>query len=276
MNHTLPFFVQRMVSHRAFLFLGVVVVASGLVACGDRAGAFQSDEEAAVRDSVLTVLSDADRSFFMTAFDRLSDYEYIRYMRTEQYDEDDYLLAFDEVQIRVEGADAQRVTRIERTDSAGSFDFGLFNRFVSENVESVDPVDLVPYVLPDDIGYKSPRNAKKYSYRILPDTLLWDRQAMVVEINAKPESGDGLNIRIVRQYIDRETNVLVAVYLERVDLALLFREESAFYVDLRPAPDGVFLPNNTRFQTRIRMPFRGTYTIRTVSTYSDFRNLAAQ
>ncbi len=263
-----------MVSRRAFLFLPVVVIASGLTACGDRAGVIQSDGEAAMRDSVLTVLADADRSFFMTAFRRLSDYEYTRYMRTEQYDADDFLLAFDEVSVRVEGADAQRVSRMERADSAGTFDFGLFNRFVSQNVENVDPVDLVPYVLPDDIGYRSPRNAEKFTYRILPDTLLWDRQAMVVEIKVRPEVGDGLNIRVVRQYIDRETNALVAVYLERIDLALLFREESAFYVDLRPAPDGVFLPNNTRFQTRIRMPFRGTYKIRTVSTFSDFRSLS--
>ena len=254
-----------------FHFLGVVLISSGLAACGDRDGAFESDEEAAMRDSVLAVLSGANRSFFLTAFDRLSEYEYTRYMRTEQYDDDDFLMAFDEVHIRVEGADAQRISRIERSDSAGNFDFGFFNRFVSQNVESVDPVDLVPYVLPDDIGYESPRNAEKYRYGILPDTLLWDRAAMVVEIKVKPRDGDGLNIRTVRQYIDRETNALIAVYLERIDLALLFREESAFYVDLRPAPDGVFVPNNTRFQTRIRMPFRGTYKIRTVSTYSDFR-----
>jgi len=114
-----------------------------------------------------------------------------------------------------------------------------------------------------------------YRFRILADTLLWDRPAHVYEARARPESGDGLNVRVVRQYVDVETNKLVGIFLERVDLALLFREESRFYVDLKPGPDGSFLPYNTRFETRIRMPFRGEYRIRTVSTFSGFQDAAA-
>jgi hypothetical protein len=94
----------------------------------------------------------------------------------------------------------------------------------------------------------------------------------VFEARARPEAGDGLNVRVVRQYVDVDTNKLVGVYLERADLALLFREDSKFYVDLKPGPDGDFLPYNTRFETRIRMPFRGEYRIRTVSTFSGFED----
>lgn len=242
-----------------------------LAGCGNREVSGLSDEDRAHQDSVLAVLDAIDRTDFENAFDRLSNYAYQRYVRTEQYDEEDFLIAYDEYRIQIEGHANDRISTVERTDSAGAFDFGFFNRFVSENVESVDPVDLVPYVLPDELGYTNPRNTDRYSFRILPDTLMWDRLARVIEVRAKPDLADGLNIRVVRHFIDRSTNVLVGIYLERIDLGLLFREESAFYVDLRRTDDGEFVPNNTRFESTIKMPFRGTYKIRTVSTYTDYR-----
>ena len=247
------------------------MIGSSISSCAGRGNYVVSEEEMALREDVLEALDRAESADFLASFDRLSTYSFNRYIRTEQYDDDDFLLAFDEYQVRVEGSGTERQTRIDRADSAGAFDFGFFNRFVSENVDSADPVDLIPFVLPDDLGFRDPRNIDKYRFRFQADTLLWDREAHVVEIKAKPDLADGLNVRLVRQYIDVESNKLVGVYLQRVDLALLFREESDFYVDLKPGPGGVFLPYNTRFQTRIGTPFRGTYKVRTVSTFTDYR-----
>ncbi|GMQ81839.1 MAG: hypothetical protein BMS9Abin05_1276 [Rhodothermia bacterium] len=260
-----------MSEYRIRIIPSFFVVLLTLAGCGNKSVSDLSEEDKAHQDSVHTVLNNVNRSNFENAFDRLSNYAYQRYVRTEQYDEQDFLIAYDEVRIQVDGPVDERTTTVERTDSAGAFDFGFFNRFVSENVESVDPVDLVPYVLPDELGYTNPRNSGRYSFRILPDTLMWDRLARVIEVRAKRDLADGLNIRVVRQFVDRATNSLVGVYLERIDLGLLFREESNFYVDLRRADDGEFVPNNTRFESTIKMPFRGTYKIRTVSTYSDYR-----
>ncbi len=227
--------------------------------------------EAELRDSVLTILRGADQAPFRSAFSELSNYDFTRYIRTEQYDGEDFMVAYDEHIIEVSTQSGERLTHIEQADSAGNFEFGFFKSFVSENVEEVDPNDLVPFVLPDDVGYLNPRDRDKYSYKLLPDTLLWDRQAQVVEVRAKPELADGLNVRRVRHYIDRATNELMAVYLERIDLAMLFREESQFYVHVRPNNRGKLLPYNTRFQTLIMTPFRDANKIRTVSTYSDLR-----
>lgn len=260
-----------MPEYRICISLSVFVLFSAISSCSNNAVSVLSAEDRALQDSILTELSIVDHSSFQSAFGQLSNYAYQRYVRTEQYDEEDFLIALDEYRIRIEGPDGERTTTVERTDSAGAFDFGFFNRFVSENVESVDPVDLVPYVLPDELGYTNPRNTDRYSFRILPDTLMWDRLARVIEVRARRDMADGLNIRVIRQFIDRDTNLLVGVYLERIDLGLLFREESNFYVDLKRIDDGAFLPNNTRFESTIKMPFRGTYKIRTVSTYSNYQ-----
>ena len=270
-NRDVILFVQPIRHNGVVFILFLFLVGVAASACRGRANIEISEEELALREEVLASIDHADPSDFLNSFDQVSSYEFDRYIRTEQYDDDDFLIAFDEYLVRLEGKSGQRTTHIERADSAGEFDFGFFNRFVSENVDSADPVDLIPYVLPDDLGYQDPRNVDKYLFRFRPDTLLWDRQAHVIEIKAKPDLADGLNVRLVRQFIDVESNKLVGVYLERVDLALLFREESEFYVDLKPGPGEVFLPYNTRFQTKIGTPFRGTYKIRTVSTFSDYR-----
>ena len=155
-------------------------------------------------------------------------------------------------------------------DSAGRFDYGYFSRFVSENVADQIPEDLTRYIVPEDPAYLSERNRDAYVYRFLPDTLMWDMVARVVEIRARPAEGDGQNIRRVRLYIDRSSQTLIAMFVERIDLAMWFREESRFYVHIRPAPSGRWVPYNTRFESRISVPFRPTQLFRTVSTYYNF------
>jgi len=263
-------FFVRIMGRAAVVFILIPLVAGMVAACGDRSGAPVTDEERTERTDILTMLDSANRDDFVSSFERLSDYDFNRYIRTEQYDDEDYMVAFDEYLVRTTGSGDHRLSHVERTDSAGAFDFGFFNRFVSENVDSADPINMIPYILPEDAGYDDPRNLDKYRFRLLADTLLGDREARVVEITAKPGEGDGMHVRLVRQFIDRDTNKIVGAYLERIDLALLFREESSFYVDLKPGPDGRLVPHNTQFQTRIGTPFRGTYKIRTVSTYSEF------
>lgn len=221
-------------------------------------------------DTLATTVMNIRGEGFREAFPRLEAFGYTRYTRTEQFDGDDFMVAFRERITRIvrEGS-VDRVDLIS-ADSAGDFRFGFFKKFVSENLGDLDPVNLAPYVLSDDPEYLRARNRAKYEFRSLPDTLLWDTQARVIEVRARPELGDGLNIRRVRYYVNRATNELVAMYLERVDLALLFREESRFYMHMRPVAGGMLLPYNSRFDTRIRTPFRKDHRFRTVSTYYSF------
>lgn len=247
------------------LFVAAVVLAS--------AGCRRPTEDlpgGGLPDSLAAVVLGVRDEAFREAFPRLSAYSHTRYTRTEQFDGDDFLVAFRERVIRIARNGSGAGSELVSADSGGDFRFGFFRRFVSETLGDLDPVDLAPYVLSDDPEYLRARNRARYEFRALPDTLLWDTQARVIEVRARPELGDGLNIRRVRYYVNRATNELVAMYLERIDLALLFREESRFYVHMRPVGDGILLPYNSRFDTRIRTPFRRDQRFRTVSTYFDF------
>jgi len=177
------------------------------------------------------------------------------------------MIAFTE---RITQIDTSGVMKELQADSSGRFDYGFFNRFVSENVSTVDPVNLVPHLLPEDPPYLSSRKRDRFTYRFRPDTLLWDTAAQVIEIKARPEVGDDQNIRRVRLYVGQRDHTLLAIYLERIDLALLFREESDYFTHIRKTKEGDWVPYNTRYHTRIRTPFRSTRQFRTVATYYSF------
>ena len=226
----------------------------------------QSETE---RDSVLTVASKASSASFKAAFLELRNYDYTRYSRTDQLDDAGFMVAFRERTVRHEGPVAGRRHMLLSADSSGSYDFGFFRHFVSATVEEQDPEDLTPYLFPDDPAYLSERNFEAYLYRFKQDTLMLNTTASIAEIRARPVDGDGKNIRRVRFYFDQSTGRFIAFELERIDLALFFREESRFFVHLQTASNGKLIPYNTRFESRITMPFKLPQTFRTVATYSD-------
>ncbi len=236
-------------------------------AASEAPGSVVSEAE---RDSVLTALRAVDRSAFDHAFEALNRYSFTRHRRTEQFDKNDRVIAFTErvVRFKKEG-DAHRAILVE-ADSGGTFDYGFFNRFVSENVKDVAPVDLAPYLLPEDPPFLLARNREAFDYRFLPDTLLWDETARVLEVRARPKTGDEQSLRCVRLYVARDTGSLIALAIERTDRALLFREESRYFVHIRPTLRNDRVPHTIRFRTRIRTPFHAARQFRTTATYYEF------
>ena len=221
------------------------------------------------RDSVLALVSQATSETFKQAFLELRNYNYTRYSRTDQFDDTDFLVAFRERTVNHSGPISDRRYQILSADSTGSYDFGFFRQFVSATVEEQDPEDLTPYLFPEDPSFLSERNYEAYLYRFQQDTLMLDTAAKVAEIRARPVDGDGKNIRKARFFFDQLSGQFIAFELERIDLALFFREESQFFVHLQNAPDGKQVPYNTRFETRITMPFKLPQRFRTVATYSN-------
>ncbi len=217
---------------------------------------------------IAQALRDIDRTSFRQAFEKQRAYSYSRYRRTEQFAEDGLLSAFAEYTLEAQPGSAPVITA---ADSVGSFDFGLFSGFVSNTVTELDPVDLSDYVLPDDPIYLQDRHLHAYSYEARRDTLMWDRQARVYEVEARAAEGDGYNVRRVRYMVDAQTKELIAVELDRIDLALLYREESSFFLHVRPMSNGDRLPYTSRFYTSVWMPFRDIKRIGTVSTYYGYQ-----
>lgn len=220
-------------------------------------------ENVAERDSVLRAIQSVNTTGFRNAFTLLNSYSYQRFMRSDQFDEDGLLLAFREqtFEISPEGV------RLTGADSAGTFDYGLFRGFESIVFDVNDPTDLARVILPEDPEFLRPRYYEAYFYRVLSDTLLWDVMAKGYEIRATPRAGDGLNIRRTRYYIDPATNQLLAMFMARIDLGLLYREESEFYMQVRLTEWGDYVPSITRFSTQVLMPFRDPRRIGTASAY---------
>lgn len=220
-------------------------------------------ENVAERDSVLRAIQSVNTTGFRNAFTLLNSYAYQRFMRSDQFDETGLLLAFREQTYDV----SPEGTRLTTADSAGTFDYGLFRGFESIVFDVNDPTDLARVILPEDPEYLRPRYYEAYFYRVLSDTLLWDVMAKGYEIRATPRAGDGLNIRRARYYIDPATNQLLAMYMARIDLGLLYREESEFYMQVRLTEWGDYVPSITRFSTQVMMPFRDPRRIGTASAY---------
>ena len=259
------------------LFSSVLLCISLLIGCSSstesegsmpmQSVAAQLEQETVERDSVLKTVEGIQTEGFKEAFKHLAQYDYTRYIRTEQFDDNDFMVAFRERTIRHEGEQKDRTYTVLSSDSTGSYDFGYFRRFVSDNVDEQDPEDLTPYLFPRDPTYLSSRNYEAYSYDFDADSLMLNITAQAIEIRAKPVEGDGKNIRRARYFIDPQRNELVAFELERIDLAFFFREESTFFVHVQTLSDGTIVPYNTRFETRIIVPFRDPQRFRTVASY---------
>ena len=215
------------------------------------------------------MLTRVDDDAFQTAFTNLPSFAYTRFLRTEQFTGEAQLLAYTEQTYRY--APGQAGPAVIQEATGGTLDFGVFHRFTSGLSASLDPPNLVDYVMVESPPYLTARHAQSYAFRLLPDTLMWDQSAYGFEVRAKPVDGDGLNIRRVRDYLDHATDQLIGLALDRTDINLLFREESSFWVHIRPTDSGTWVPQNTRFETRIRTPFRDPQHFRAVSTYSDYQ-----
>jgi hypothetical protein len=226
-----------------------------------------SFSDPSTQDSIFAFLAMIDQEAFRGSFEYLNEKTFTRYTRSEQFDDNDVLLAFEERVIRHSGPPTGRNYDLVDQDSAGVFDYGYLRPFVSDVEPSRDPMDFARRIVPDDPAYMSARNRDAYVYRSLPDTVMGDVSARVIEIRARPQVGDSQNVRNVRLYVDRNSSRLIAMYLERIDRAMWYREESIFYVHVRMMPDTSWMPYNTRFETRITVLFRPAQRFRTASTY---------
>lgn len=231
------------------------------------------EQTAAERDTVLARIARLDLEPFYEAHDKLPQYRFTRYSRTDQFNEET-LIAYIEREVQHRGTPEDRTYEIIEADSAGQFDFGYFTRFVSLASPSVEPPkDLGRSLVPQDPSYLAPRNFDGYYYRVRGDTLLWHTTAHSVEvISRQGVAGKDNNIRRARFYYNPTTFTLLAFYLERLDKAALYEEQSHFYMQIQEDDrTGELLPVNTRFETINKTPFQPERRFRTVTSYYDYR-----
>lgn len=219
------------------------------------------------RDAVMAVLQTMKQDAIREAFARLPAYRYRQYLRTEQFDATHHRTAVAERVMRFDVPGRERVPTILQADATGTFETGTLGRFVAASHDEHDVATWPQHVLLDDPPYLAPRNQEAFTYRFLPDTTFWGAATQVIEVRARPGYGDAQSMRHTHLYLDRASGELVGVYLERAEGDLFFREESRFYLRLRPAPDAGWVPYTARFIARLRLPFRAPRKFRSVSAF---------
>lgn len=223
------------------------------------------------RSAALETLQAIEYDSIQTAFARLDEHAFTRYVRTDQFAPSGRRTAFRERVERYENAASRTVLH---RDSSGTFQFDTFDRFAPTATDSL-PANLTEYVIQDDASYVEPRTQEAYRYRTYADTLAPATPVEVIEVRAQPdERGRDVSIRHVRLYLDPDSRQLVGLYLVRAEQAALFREDSRFFVSLRPAPESRgWVPHVTRFRARVSIPLRSPQAFRSVSAYYDYAAL---
>ena len=157
---------------------------------------------------------------------------------------------------------------VEPLATTGAFDFGLFGRFVSD-AGAADLSSLWDALIPEDPPYLSARSRENFIYNTAPDTLINGFRADVLEIRAIPDATEQPT-KYARLYYDPQSYVVMALHQEHTSPALVFRESTSLYVQVRPGPDGRWLPDTTSVSTRIRLPLTKARHFRTTSRFTDY------
>lgn len=215
----------------------------------------------ATADSAFVLLQSMQREAMQQAFGAADEGGYLRLTRTEQID-DGVVLAFSERLVRLR-PDAPPQTL--RVDTTGTFEFGFFGRFVDEAAPAA-PANPAAHVLPDDPAFLTARNREAFIYRLAPDTSWFGQQVRVVDVRARPGTGENQALRHVRLYIDPASDELVGLSLARREETWLYDEASRFELRLRPS-GGTWHPHVTDVVMATRLPFSPPRTFRTTSSY---------
>lgn len=219
--------------------------------------ALQSETE---RAPALSALAAARPDGLTNAFATVSTYAHTRRSRTETRSHDQ--IAAVGQTLRMHGLDDAMPPDILALDTLGAAPADM-----TEYPLPPDLTHIPSHVLPDDPPYLSARFHENYQYRLLPDTLLWDRPTQVIDISASDASQ---SITHARYFVDQQTSNIVAISVERTENTLFFVEASRFYVSLRPGPGREWVPHHMRFVSRLKLPLHPVHTIRTATTFYDY------
>lgn len=206
-----------------------------------------------------------------TAFRNLDSYTFTRMVRTEQLDDAGGITARENLAFHYRLQDGSRVPTVEPLAAAGEFDFGVFGR-VTTDTDVPDPSLLADAFIPEDPPYLSPRSWENFTYSAAPDTFINGIHAEALEVRALPDAAEQ-PAKHALLYYDPQSYAVIALYEEHVRPALVFDESTTLYVQVRPGPEGQWLPDTTSVSTRIRLPLMETRHFRTTSRFTGYSRI---
>ena len=131
------------------------------------------------------------------------------------------------------------------------------------------PGNIVRDAYPAEPPFLEARNQPAYRYGTRRDTLAPGIPVDRIEVVAR-DTEDGRRVAIPYARVDvlPGTETVVSTYVVRAEHALLYDEDSLFYIALQPGPEGQWLPHVMRFRARLAVPLRPVESVRTVTTFA--------
>lgn len=225
--------------------------------------AFQSSP---APDSVLALLDSIRTAPFLQAFDTLKDRSFTFVSHTTQYASDEQPLARRERVIEVRPNAPKRI--VHHADS-GAFDAGWLSPFAPQDTTLSPTTPMGQHLISDDPAYLSARNRDAYRYVQHPDTLPGGRPVQVIDVLARPGLGSDQPLRRTRLTVAPSSLNLLSLYLVRQRQDVLFGEESHFFARLQPGPGASWVPDTTRFRSRLSFPLLPSFHLENASAYRD-------
>jgi hypothetical protein len=193
-----------------------------------------SAEEREAADAILEILSTTQTSDISDAFSKALEWPHIRHDRTEGRGEHSY----------------NSLTNLVRVDSSGASVIVAG----SDSTDSGDLSALVDDIIPDEAAYLLDRFKDEFLYRIQEDAHYWSQPAHVVTITARP--GANQTVQYASYVFDDSSEKLVSLSFRNHTQTILFEETSQYQLQLRPGPDGTWVPYRLVTRVALQLPSR--------------------
>ena len=193
-----------------------------------------SAQEREAADAILEILSTTQTSDISDAFSRTLEWPHTRHDRTEGRGEHSY----------------NSLTHLIRVDSSGTSIIVAG----SDSTDSGDLSALVDGIIPEEAAYLLDRFEDDFLYQIQEDAHYWSQPAHVITITARP--GANQATQSASYVFDDSSGKLVSLSFRNHTQTILFEETSQYQLQLRPGPDGAWVPYRLVARVALQLPSR--------------------
>lgn len=251
------------------LIAGTLVAASGCASEGAPpryAPPADSTAWAVTGDTVMTRLAQISFAAVDSAFAALPRVPVTRTTRTDVFSATDSLRG-QLRQIWAHRPGAEPALRSE-TQTGTLPDRDLWGLAPRTQAEAL-PENIIGSAYPDEPPFLEARNRSAYRYGMRRDTLAPGIAVDRLEVLAR-DTADGRRLAVPYARVDvlPGTNTVVSTYVVRAERALLYDEDSLFYVALQPGSEVAWLPHLLRFRARLAVPLRPVESVQLVTSFT--------
>ena len=225
--------------------------------------ALPTPAEAAEAERILAFLESADDSTLLRAFAQADAHAHVRLSHIAQQ----FGMRPRATVTRTVRQNAPGDAVITAQAETGSFAAGLTDHVPASL--AVGP--WAQHIVDPHPPHRNTRFAEDFIYRVLSDTVMWNRPVQVLSVEARTHAAQPL--RKARYYVDQGT--ITGIYMEHARRTLFFVEDTRYYLQVRPGPQGRWVPHHIHASTQLLFPLRSARRLSRSTTLFAHRESAS-